>query len=59
MKRELNHNLSGNEVSFTACFLLAMLKNLCSKLHRQKGFDSIIFSHKKRGTVHNFNRVFI
>ena len=37
MKRDLNYNLSGNEVYYTACSLLVMLKNSCSKRHCQKG----------------------
>ena len=38
MKRELNINLSGNEVYCTACSLLVILENLCSKPFCQKGF---------------------
>ena len=41
-----NSNLSGNEVYCTACCLLVMLKNSCSKLHRWKGFNLILFSSK-------------
>ena len=47
--RELNSNLSGNEVCYTACSLLVILKNLCSKLHSQKGFDFILVSYKTPG----------
>ena len=46
MERELNSNLSGNEFYFKACSLLVMLKNSCSKLHCQKGFDLVPFSYK-------------
>jgi hypothetical protein len=33
MKRELNQNLSGNEIYYTACSLIVTLNNSCSKLH--------------------------
>ena len=46
MKRELNSDLSATEVYSTACSLLVILKNLCSKLHRQKGFNFIIILFK-------------
>ena len=49
MKRELNQNLSGNEVYDTAFSLLVILKNSCSKLHRQKSFDLLLLSSKIRG----------
>ena len=42
-QRELNKNLSGNGVYYTACSLLVILSNSCGKLHRQKGFDLILF----------------
>ena len=45
---ELDQNLYGNKVYCTACFFLAKLKNSYGKLHCQKGFDSIPFSHKIR-----------
>ena len=32
MKGELNLNVSGNEVYYTACSPLVILKNVCSKL---------------------------
>ena len=38
IKRGLNYKLSGNEVDYTACSLLVILKNSCSKLHRQSFF---------------------
>ena len=36
MKRQLKSNLSGNEVYYTSCSLVVILKNSCSKLDRQK-----------------------
>jgi hypothetical protein len=36
MKRESNQNFSGNEVYYTACSLLVISKNSCSKLHCEK-----------------------
>jgi hypothetical protein len=35
-KRELDSNLSGDEVYYTACSLPVIVKNLCSKLRCQK-----------------------
>ena len=46
MKREIIQNLYGNELYNTACSLLVISKNSCSKLHYQKGFDSTIFSYQ-------------
>ena len=46
MKQELNQDLSGHEVYYTACSLHVILKNSCSKRHCRKGFDLIIFSCK-------------
>ena len=46
MKREINQNLSGNEVSHTACSLLVILKIFCSKIRRHRGFDIILFSYR-------------
>ena len=46
MKRVINQNLSGNEVHSTACSLLVISKNLCSKLHCEKGFELVLFSYK-------------
>ena len=51
MKRKLNLDLSGNEVYYTACFLLVILKYSCSKLHRQKGFYLILFSYERAGAA--------
>ena len=48
MKWELDENLSGKEVYYTACFLLVISKKTCSKLHCQKGFNRIPVSHKIR-----------
>jgi hypothetical protein len=36
--------LSGDEVYYTACSLLVVLKNSCGKLHCEKGFNLIPFS---------------
>ena len=46
MKQELNLKFFGNEVYYTACPSLVRLKSSCSKLHSQKGFNSIPFSNK-------------
>jgi hypothetical protein len=46
MKRELDSKLCGNEVYYTACFSLVILKYSCSQVHCQKGFDLIIVSYK-------------
>ena len=42
-EEEIQLKLSGNKVYYTACSLLVILKNSCSKLHRQKGFQIIFF----------------
>ena len=49
MKRELNWNYSDNEVYYTACSLLVILNNVCSKLHCQKGL--IPFSFQIRSAL--------
>ena len=41
MKRQLNQNLSGNEVYSTNSLILLVKNMLCSRLHGQKGFNSI------------------
>ena len=46
MKRELNQNLSGNEVYYAVCSRLCKSKDSFSKLHCQKGFHLILFSYK-------------
>ena len=46
MERELGWYLSGNEVYFTACSLLVMWKNLCSKLNYHRGLNLVLFSYK-------------
>ena len=48
MKRELNLNLSGNEVYYTACSLPVFLKNSCGRLHCQEGFNLITLSYSIR-----------
>ena len=53
MKRKLNKNLSGNAVYYTACSLLVISKNSCSKLHCQKGLDLVLFSHRITVNLHN------
>ena len=49
MKREVCQNLSGDEVDFTNTLILLVRNMLCSKLHCQKGFYSILFSYQIRG----------
>ena len=44
-EKRIKSNLAGNEVYYTACSLLVILKNLTCKLHCQKGFNLIPFSH--------------
>ena len=46
MNRESNRNLSGDEIYYAACSFLVTLKNSCSKLYCQKGFNSVPFSYK-------------
>ena len=46
MKRDLNSNLSGNQVYYTNSLLLLVKNMLCSKLYRQKGFNLNPFSYK-------------
>ena len=46
IKKELNQDLSGNDVYYSASSLLVTLENSWSKLHRQKGFNSIPFQHE-------------
>jgi hypothetical protein len=41
MKRELNWNLSGNEVHYTNSSILLVKNMLCSKFYCQKDFNSI------------------
>ena len=48
MKREVNQNVSGDEVYYTNS-LISLVKNmLCSRLHCQKGFNLIPFLYKIR-----------
>ena len=46
MKKESNEQISSNEVDYTHYLILLVKNMLCSKLHRQKGFNPIRFSHK-------------
>ena len=46
IKRELNWNLSGNEVCYTNSLILLVKNMLCSKLHRHTDFYLIIFSFR-------------
>ena len=46
MKRSLHLDFSGNAVFYAACSLPVILKNSCSKLHYQKGFNSILVSYE-------------
>ena len=50
MTRKLNQNLFGNKVKCTACSLLVILDISCSKLHCQKGANSILISHENHAT---------
>ena len=43
MNRESNHNISGKKSCYTACSLLVIWRNSCSKLHYQKGSNLILF----------------
>ena len=45
MKREIYLNLSGNEVYYRNSLILPVKNMLCSELHRQKGFNLILFSY--------------
>ena len=46
MKRELDQNLTDDEVYHTACALLVILKDSCGQLHCQKGLNLILFAYK-------------
>jgi len=48
-ENSLNLKLSCNKVYYTACSLLVMYKNSCSKPHCRDGFDSIPFSCQMQG----------
>ena len=52
MSSDLNYIVSGNEVYYTACSLLAMLKDLCGQIHCQKDFHSISCSYKIHLSIH-------
>ena len=41
MKRELNSNLSGDEIDYTNSLILPGTNMLCSKLHCQEGFNPL------------------
>ena len=43
IKRELNQNLSGDEVYYANSLILLVINMLCSKLHYQEGFNPILF----------------
>jgi len=45
-EKGIKSKLSGNEVYNTACCLLVILRNSCSKLHCQTGFNLEAFSNK-------------
>ena len=45
-KGELNQSLSGSEVYFTHSVILLVKNLLCSKLHCQKDFNSILSLYK-------------
>ena len=46
VQRKLNEHLSGNEVYYTACSLLAICNDSCSKLHDQRGLNLTLFLYK-------------
>ena len=46
MKRELDHNLFGNEVYRTNSLILLVKNMLCNKLHCQKGSNVNLLSCK-------------
>jgi len=48
-EKQIKSKISGNEVYYAACFLLVILKNSCSKLHSQTGFNVILFSYQIAG----------
>ena len=50
-KRQLNSNLSGNEVYYTACSLLVILNNSFRRFHCQKGFNLILVSNEILATI--------
>jgi hypothetical protein len=43
VKRKLDLDVSINEVYYTACYLLVILKDSCGELDCQEGFDPIFF----------------
>jgi hypothetical protein len=45
IKRELNQNLSGNEVHYTNSLISQVKNMLCSKLHCQKELDLVPCSY--------------
>jgi hypothetical protein len=45
-QKELNRNPSGNEIHYTNSLMLLVNNMLCSKLHCQRGFNSILISLK-------------
>ena len=45
-EKRIKFKLSRNGVYHTACSLLVILKNSCSRLYYQKGFNLILFSYK-------------
>ena len=58
-KRKLNQNLAGNEFYNTDLLILLVKNMLCSKLHRQKGFDLILLAYQigRNGRRHGTARV--
>ena len=51
LKEHWIRTFSYNKVSNAACALLVKLKILCIRLHCQKGFNLIVFSHKIRSVL--------
>ena len=52
-KRFSTWKLSGDEVYYTSCYFLVLLKHSCGKLRCHKGFDVILFSYKIRCRTRN------
>ena len=51
MKRKLNRNLSGNEISYANSLILLVKNVLCSKVHCQQRFNFILFSYNIEGDL--------
>ena len=47
-KKRIESSLSSDEVDYTRSSILLVKNMLCTNLHRQKGFNSILFSRQIR-----------